>query len=351
MRARRAGLAAALVAALSLLAAVAGTTPASARADAPLRPDSPFGAHSMVYLDTPLADKERLFSQAAAMGASTIRLDMSLNGVFQARTRPDWSEVDQTTALARKYGLRILADVVAPPWWLPCLPGKDGSAATCGVEPRAFGLLVGALAARTAGAVQAFEIVNEPDGRWAFSGTPEQYARMLAASYDAVKAVDPSIQVVMGGLLRGPGNRSWLDRAFAAVPDLAAHTDAMNVHLRGAISAVESRLATWRDVFAFRAPGLPVWVTETGYPADPAFQNDAGYQDGEAGQARYVSDLLSALLGGGAAKVFVTERDNMDGPFASEGLVADAGGVTAVRRRPAFDAFRGAATRWRLAQP
>jgi hypothetical protein len=350
-RARRA----ALVAVLSALAAVAATTgaPAPARADAqaggPV--DSPFGAHSMAYLDTPLADKERLFSQAAAMGASTIRLDVALSAVFGSRTKPDWSEVDETVALARKYRLRILANVLAPPWWLPCLPGKDGSAPTCGVDPRAFGLLVGELAARTAGAVQAFEIVNEPDGRWAFSGTPEQYAHMLAASYEVVKAVAPSDQVVMGGLLGGPGNLSWLNRAFAAVPELADYTDAVNVHLRGPLAGVQSRLAGWRTVFASRAPGLPIWVTETGYPADPAFQTDAGYQDGEAGQARYVSDLLGVLLDGGAAKVFVTERDNMTGPFASEGLVADEDGAMAVRRRPAFDAFRAAATHWRLSHP
>jgi hypothetical protein len=348
-RARRAALAV-----LTALAAIAcASAPAPAGADAPSGgpADSPFGAHSMAYLDTPLADKERLFSQAAAMGASTIRLDMALSAVFPSPTSADWSQVDETAALARKHGLRILADVLAPPWWLPCLPDQISSTYTCGVDPSAFGHLVARLAARTAGTVQAFEIVNEPDGAWAFSGTPEQYARMLAASYDAVKAVDPSVQVVMGGLMRRPDDQSWLERAFAAVPGLAARTDAVNVHLRGPIGDVRWQLAAWRAIFGVRAPGLPLWVTEAGYPADPAYQADPGYQDGEPAQARYVSDLLTVLLGGGAAKVFVTERDNLGGGFGSEGLVADDGGLMAARPRQAFEAFRAAAARWPALAP
>jgi hypothetical protein len=150
----------------------------------------------------------------------------------------------------------------------------------------------------------------------------------------------------MGGLMRTPDDQSWVDRAFAAVPGLAARTDAVNVHIRGPIADVRLQLAAWRAIFGVRAPGVPLWVTEAGYPADPAFQPDPGYQDGEPGQARYVSDLLSVLLGGGAAKVFVTERDNLGGGFASEGLVADDGGMMAVRPRVAFETFRAAAARW-----
>ena len=69
----------------------------------------------------------------------------------------------------------------------------------------------------------------------------------------------------------------------------------------------------------------PLWVTEHGYPADPAYQYDPDYTAGPASQAAYLTASIPTLLDAGASEVFVTERDNLGGQFASEGLLA--GGV------------------------
>ena len=53
----------------------------------------------------------------------------------------------------------------------------------------------GAIAAHTRGTINYFEILNEPDGAWAFLGTPQQYAAMLRSSYDAIHAAGRAIQV------------------------------------------------------------------------------------------------------------------------------------------------------------
>ena len=37
------------------------------------------------------------------------------------------------------------------------------------------------IAAHTRVIIDHFEIINEPDGRWAFLGSPQQYARVLHA--------------------------------------------------------------------------------------------------------------------------------------------------------------------------
>jgi hypothetical protein len=96
---------------------------------------------------------------------------------------------------------------------------------------------------------------------------------------------------------------------------------------------------------AHQAANKPLWVTEFGYPSDRAYQYDRVYRSGPTSQASYLSRALPALLDGGAAKVFVTLRDNLAGQFASEGIIA--GAVTdppqtapLVVRKPAFTALR-----------
>ena len=116
--------------------------------------------------------------------------------------------------------------------------------------------------------------MNEPDGDWAFEGTPEEYAAMLSAAYDGIKARVPDAQVVLGGLMR-PHEPGWLERVFATPGADAIHKfDIANVHLRGPVDAVVRRYGEFRAWLGAHGFDGPLWVTEHGYPADPAFQVD-----------------------------------------------------------------------------
>ena len=85
----------------------------------------------------------------------------------------------------------------------------------------------------------------------------------------------------------------------------------------------------------------PTWVTEHGYPADPAFQRDPAYGGGDAGQAAFYRDSLPLLEAAGAEQIFVTLRDNLFGEYLSEGLVSIGGPPEhPAERRPAFDTVR-----------
>jgi hypothetical protein len=87
-------------------------------------------------------------------------------------------------------------------------------------------------------------------------------------------------------------------------------------------------------------------VTETGYPADPAYQTDPGYQNGATSQARWMTRVIPAMLGAGAAMVFVTERDTQTGRFASEGILQSTDPLTTNPRykpRPSFYAVQALA--------
>ena len=329
-----------------VLAQPAGAVPA---ADTASRAESPWAIHSMVYSSSPYGFKRAMFAEAAATGATSVRLDLVLGSIFAAGAdAPAWREVDEIVALAREFRVSVTGIVLDTPWWLAaCKPGipaeRTGSCPPR--DPREYAALVGQVAAHTRGAIDTFEILNEPDGDWAYSGTPRDYAHTLSESYAAVKRANPSARVLIGGVM-GVQSIPWLEQVFATPNANAARKfDIANVHMRGKLATIDGHLRTWRRFFARHEIDAPLWVTEHGYPSDPAYQYDPGHRGGEAAQASYLVASTRILLEGGVDRVFITLRDNLGGEFASEGLIG--GSVLdppvdnpQVRRKPAFRAFR-----------
>ena len=170
---------------------------------------------------------------------------------------------------------------------------------------------------------------------------------MLSAAYEGIKARVPEAAVVMGGM-QSPHETAWLERVFATPGADAVHKfDVANVHLRGTVEAVVSRYAEFRRRLAGYGFSGPLWVTEHGYAADPAFQADPAHRGGDASQAAYLTQSLIGLGEAGAEQVFVTLRDNLGGEYASEGLVhIDETPGYPVTRRASFAAVRRLVDRW-----
>jgi hypothetical protein len=323
----------------AILVALLAWAPAAA-APPPVRPGAPVSAHAMVHTCcTPPAMRERIFAEAKAMGARFIRVDVELAGIFESgghsEDDPDWSRLDAVLELSRGHELPILGILMRPPGAAPW------------DDPEAFGRLSAAVAAHARDTVTHWEILNEPDGPWAFDGTPEQYARLLRAAYDAIGARVPEATVAMGGLMT-PENPAWLDRMLATPGADAAHAfDIANLHLRGHERALPGVMTAWRDRLAGHGFAGPIWVTEHGYPGDATFQADPAFHGGEAAQAAFLTESVLSLAEAGANEVFVTLRDNLDGGFASEGVVdIEDHSPFAVRRKPAFTAVRRLVDRW-----
>jgi hypothetical protein len=149
--------------------------------------------------------------------------------------------------------------------------------------------------------VYAWEFWNEPDLPYMYTGSPEAYGRALGVIH-ALSA--GRFRVTAGGIAGLRTGLPFLRRAIAA----GARFDIGNVHLRGPDLRAQARRASR----FFR--GLPVWVTEHGYPSYPT----------PAEQLRHLRVSLPELRAGGADQVFVTLRDvhefGTDSPFASEGI-------------------------------
>jgi hypothetical protein len=338
-----------LLAVLPLLASV----PSEARAARP----APYSAHSMIYTCcTPYELKERMFSEARAMGSSYIRLDVEIGPIFEHgsgwRQHPDWSKLDHVVALSRRYRLPVVGVLRDTPKQLSTCPKAADPGKCAPSDYGRYGRMAGSIAARTRGVIRHWEVLNEPAGSWAFQGTAAQYAWMLRRTYDSIKDAAPEDQVLLGAVTSA-GPCDWLRRVFATPGADARHRfNLANVHLRGTIDSLSWAMASFREFFASQGFRGPLWVTEHGYAGDTRFQRDPGYRGGERAQARYLRQALPTFVRAGAGQVFVTLRDSTpaefgDNEFASEGVLRYANpSPYAVRRKPAFNTVRWVAGTW-----
>jgi hypothetical protein len=320
---------------------------------APVAAAPPVSSHAQVYTCcTPEPLKERLFAESKAMGARFIRVDVEMGPIFAPfgtkAAQPEWSGLDAVMELSRRERLPVLGVIRDVPRYLSSCPERWPDSGRCPpTDPAEFGALAGEIAAHARGTIDHWEILNEPDGAWAFEGGPEDYARMLSASYDAIKAKAPGATVVMGGIMR-PQDPAWFERVLATPGADAAHKfDVANLHLRGGVVDGVRRVAEWRGLLARYGFSGPVWVTELGYPGDPSLQREPGYTGGEDGQAAFLTESVVALAEAGVPQVFVTLRDSPGGAYASEGVAhIDETPGYAVRRKPAFEAMRRLSDEW-----
>jgi hypothetical protein len=289
--------------ALLALAVALGPAASGARADLPVQ------SHSMIHTCcTPAADRGTLMAAAKASGARIVRLDVEVHGIVIPTPkgyRYDFSKLDEVIELGHSHGIRILGILSGTPSGMEdCPRGTSPEAAwKCApADPDEYARHVVAIMEHAGEGVYAWEFWNEPDERYMYTGSPEAYGRALGVIHALAAG---RFRITTGGIADLSGGLPFLRRAIAA----GARFDIGNVHLRGTDLRVQTRRAA--RFFA----GMPLWVTEHGYPSDPAPDD----------QLRNLQSSLPALREGGADQVFVTLRDidefGPDSPFASEGIL------------------------------
>jgi hypothetical protein len=255
-------------------------------------------------------------------------------------------------ALSRRYRLPVVGVLRVTPTPLSGCPTAPHPGKCPPTDYRRYGSLVARIAAHARGTIRHWEVLNEPDGAWAFQGSAAQYAWMLRRAYDAIKAVAPDDRVLIGGVM-GPGSLGWLARVFDTPGADARHRfDVANGHLRGTLGSL--RWGMWRFRAFFSRYGFhgPLWVTEHGYPGATLYQREPSYKGGARAQARYLRQSLPLLVRAGARQAFVTLRDSTqaefgDSEFASEGVLHYSDGSPyPVRRKPGFATISRLAELW-----
>jgi len=181
--------------------------------------------------------------------------------------------------------------------------------------------------------VRAWEIWNEPDLAFFWSGTAADYARLLKVAAIAARQADPSARILFGGLaiFEKPG---WLQEVLTALqkdptPDLRDafgwYFDVLPVHsysyawqtfrylhqVRGTLGAFGLAKELWVN-----ESGLPVWDD----PPGPTWDPDSGYRGTKEEQAAYVVQSAAYALWMGARVIFhfMLHDDCGNGPEAHD---------------------------------
>ena len=135
-------------------------------------------------------------------------------GVFEhEQGKMDWTGFDNIINAAHERGLRVMLSIpTAPQWTHPNLqpstpPGENDPEAIKGPpdDPQAYANFIGQVIDRYKGKIQAIEVWNEQNLVREWRTNPQtldakRYVDLLRATYQVVKAKDPSITVISGAL-------------------------------------------------------------------------------------------------------------------------------------------------------
>lgn len=226
-----------------------------------------------------------------------------------------WAKYDRIVALARRYGLQVIARLDSPPAW-----ARRDQRWPYGPPDRYedFGDFVATVVARYRGQVRYFQIWNEPNLTIEWGMQPPSvadYVRLLRIAYERAKAANPEAVILAAALAptieEGPDNISDLTflrqmYALGARP----YFDIASFNPYGLRSGPHDRRARTGDTNVSRVllaraimvahgdAAKPIWAGELGWNALPLDFPDApthGRVTREQ-QARYTVDLYVRAL-------------------------------------------------------
>ena len=305
-------------------------------------PDAAAGLCVSVQLDRWDADhRARMVQALHDLGVRELRHDLRWNYAQPARDTFDWTTEDNWTSAAADF------EVIAMLGYGNTWASGEADSFYPPDDPADFAAFAGAAATRYPD-IHRWEIWNELNAGYRFwkvgdppaiSGDPVGYAALFAAAAEALPADD---EVEIGGtffhemaISSGP---DFVAEAIASDPRVLSEADALAVHPYTLYpprvgpeetEGNEMSLGEMFDAMSASAPGLPLVITEAGWPS-------YGEVDAETQAAFLLREFALAQAGGVRDVCWYTLEDGED-PANSEddfGLVGF-DGVT----KPAGTAF------------
>jgi len=291
---------------------------------------------------------ERALQLAAQARVGAVRAMLNWNLVEPAPGRYDWSTFDRLIGYLRANRLELVGGLGYATNWNTTAPRSETRAGRRLMYPPAdldaWKRYVTSIVTRYKDVVRAWEVWNEPDLQAFWVGTPAQYAKLLAVTYDTIKRADPTAKVVLGGLALGgsPGrlNPKFLEEILAdPVYPAARYFDVAAFHHYGSQGEAKRRMEYVKRMLARAgAAAKEIWITEAGYTSNPAEQELPTYRGGPEAQARWLRDTLPYLRQLDASRVFWFQL--MDNPRQNPRAAAMGLLDSNAQPKPAYSAYR-----------
>jgi hypothetical protein len=173
------------------------------------------------------ADKQKTATAMTDAGVRWTRIGLGWRNLEPSKgSYSSYWLADQDAAVqaASDAGVKVILNVLESPQWASGSTNKYAAPK----NPQDLANFMTFIANRYKGKVAAYEIWNEENGSrfWPSGPNAGAYTQMLKASYPAIKAVDPSAQVVFGGLANA--DYRYVEAAYAA--GAKGYFDVMGVH-------------------------------------------------------------------------------------------------------------------------
>jgi O-antigen/teichoic acid export membrane protein len=241
----------------------------------------------------------QLVKQAQQAGAEVISTTVSFRTMQPEAGGPiNFEALDRTVGAARSAGLEVKVQLVGMPDWAMDDPEFEGQAPRTEAELQRWTAFVDEFMRHVKGKVSYLEVWNEPnDPKWWPTGPdPEEFTRLLAATYSVVHTVSPKTLVISGGL--NGNDIGFLKHMYAARKSLhlkaspfdmvgthpfsgAAAPDVVDPDKRyerdpyGLIDENFTGFSGLHHVMVEAGDDLPVYITQFGYSVRAAKGREA----------------------------------------------------------------------------
>jgi hypothetical protein len=277
---------------------------------------------------TPSAEQ---FLRLRSGGVDSVRIPIPWSSVQPTGPADaNFTNVDALVSGAAAAGLNVLPFVYdAPPWAVtPArVPGSTASApktlpVKTGAQRTAWAnflkLVVGrygpggAFWAANPGlpedSIRTWQIWNEENFKYfVVRPSPSDYGKLINVSYTAIKSVDPSANLILGGMFARPKEAEYkrkppqayfatdfLDQLYTSTPGIKKKFVGVALHpyttkYQQLTPDIEEFLTVLK---ANHDPGKKLWITEVGWSSEPHSAGDS-FAKGPAGQATQLKGAFS----------------------------------------------------------
>jgi hypothetical protein len=277
---------------------------------------------------------EEQFQRLQAGGVKTMRVPFDWGGIQQgSKTAPlAWTGLDDLVERAAKANIEILPFLTgAPNWAVPSVfvPGDPNAKApahlpAAGAAASAWAKLLKGAVARYGPTgsfwaehpsvpkrpIKVWQIWNEENFKYFVAKpNPAEYGRLVKASYTALRSVDPTAQILLGGMFAYPKGckkeakpkslcaTNFLQQMYKKTPGVKSKFNGVALHpYTDKYQELTFEIEEFRDVLAEnKDSGKGLWITELGWSSQPVSRATNIFAKGVAGQAAQLRGSFTLL--------------------------------------------------------
>lgn len=155
------------------------------------------------FKSLPDAELEAYLTDLQSLGVTWLRVDIAWDLIQPENpSQYEWAQFDRVVMAAARHNIKLLAVLAYSPEWARDPSCKDNFICSP-ADPATFANFAKEAVKHFAPlGIKSWEIWNEPNSEsfWLPSPNAATYVRLLAATYPAIKQVDPTATVITGGL-------------------------------------------------------------------------------------------------------------------------------------------------------